>query len=50
MDDELTAITPVRKPTELHCRSCGAPLPEPSVHSAFVKCEYCGTVQDVDIW
>lgn len=50
MNDELSAITPPRKPTKLKCIGCGAPLPVPEKYSAFVKCSYCDLVQDIDIW
>ena len=46
-DDIITSIT--RQPSRrTNCINCGAVLPVPEKYSAIIRCEYCGSVQDID--
>ena len=49
MDGELYGITaPERNLRKLECKSCGASLAINPHSPSLVKCEYCGSVYDID--
>lgn len=37
-----------RSKIKSNCVNCGAPLKISDLYSTIVKCEYCGTCQDID--
>lgn len=37
-----------RSKIKTNCVNCGAPLKISDLYSTIVKCEYCGTCQDID--
>lgn len=47
MGGMLTSVTRGVK-IKSNCVNCGAPLKIPDLYSAIVKCEFCGTYQDID--
>ena len=47
MGGMITSVTRGAK-TKSNCVNCGAPLKIPDLYSAIVKCEFCGTYQDID--
>ena len=47
---EVVPVYPARrKIMELKCKNCGQPMTT-SEYSSLVKCEYCGSVYDIDNW
>ena len=46
--DDIVGITPKKREiVEFKCKNCGSPM---SGSGSIVKCEYCGSVYDVDNW
>ena len=51
MHSNLIGITPKKQNVKgLKCNSCGASLEPNFLHGSIVKCEYCGSVYDIDTW
>jgi hypothetical protein len=49
MHDEIIGITPAKRNIrELKCKNCGAPIT--IKNASIVKCDYCGSVYDIDNW
>ena len=45
--DIISPLGDNKKPTSYKCNSCGTKLDLPEKYSAFVKCSYCGCIQDI---